>query len=115
MAGKGLTIIITLCYHDDYPDIFLKYIYFFGAVNVTIFYEKVQNENQKVRKVIQLLKFPEWSAKEINDLIDDFEKHPCLWDVSNDDYHVKTQRQKALKEIEDEIGISAEEIILKTR
>ena len=51
-----------------------------------------------------------WSAEEINDLIDEFEKHPCLWDVFNCDYHDKTRRQQALKEIEDEIGISAEEI-----
>lgn len=63
----------------------------------------------------KLISRVEWSAEEINDLIDDFEKHPCLWDVSNDDYHVTMRRRKALKEIEDEIGISAEEIILKTR
>ena len=51
-----------------------------------------------------------WSAREINDLIDEFEKHPCLWDVFNRDYHAKTRRQQTLKEIEDEIGISPEEI-----
>ena len=51
-----------------------------------------------------------WSAEEINDLIDEFEKHPCLCDVFNHNYHDKTRRQQASKEIGDEIGISAEEI-----
>lgn len=75
---------------------------------------KQKSESEKSSTASKISRV-EWSAEEINDLIDDFEKHPCLWDVSNDDYHVTMRRRKALKEIEDEIGISAEEIILKTR
>ena len=63
---------------------------------------KRKSESEKSSRASKISR--KWSAKEIN------EKHPYLWDVFNRDYHDKTRRQQALKEIEDEIGISAEEI-----
>ena len=45
----------------------------------------------------------EQKINEINNLIDEFEKRPCLWDIANPDYHDKTRRQQALQE--DEMGI----------
>ena len=69
---------------------------------------KRKSESEKSSRASEISR--KWSAEEINDLIDEFEKHPCLWDVFNREYHDKTRRQQALKEIEDEIGIRAEEI-----
>ena len=54
-----------------------------------------------------------WSEEELDELIDLLEERVCLWDVFNKEYHNRDRRDRALKEIEEKLGISAGEIKTK--
>lgn len=51
-----------------------------------------------------------WSEKEIDQLIDMLGERVCLWDVFNSDYHNRDKKERALKEIEESIGIKVAKI-----
>ena len=65
--------------------------------------EKVSNKKIDKEKT-------RWNVKNTNTLIDMIEERPCLWDVSKAEYKSRDERVRALNEIEDVLGIPANEI-----
>ena len=51
-----------------------------------------------------------WTEEETEKLIDLLEKNTCLWDVSNKEYHLKNKREKALRDMSDELDMEVADI-----
>ena len=45
-----------------------------------------------------------WSEHEVEQLIDLLEENSCLWDVSNKDYYLRKNHERAYKQIEEKLG-----------
>ena len=50
-----------------------------------------------------------WDSRENSSLIELIEQRPCLWNVNDRTYHSRVERERALNEIGDQIGVSAAE------
>ena len=50
-----------------------------------------------------------WDSRETSSLIELIEQRPCLWNVNDRTYHSRVERERALNEIGDQIGVSAAE------
>ena len=54
-----------------------------------------------------------WENSEVSKLIEMLEERTRLWDVFHPNYHMREKREKALKEIEDELGASPSDVKAK--
>ena len=77
--------------------------------------ESVSESNKRKRKAdsgqgAKVSKARRWSEKEVELLIDEFEKRSCVWDVFEQDYHNREKRERAYLELEEVLGINTSDI-----
>ncbi|CRK91515.1 CLUMA_CG005176, isoform A [Clunio marinus] len=56
-----------------------------------------------------------WSNEKIHEFVSSYISHPALWDISNPDYALKSNREKAYKDIQDEFNLTLAEVRNKIR
>ena len=76
----------------------LVFIHSIVALKGVMMEDKIKAEKRK------------WTEEEVENLIDQYEAEPCLWDIFCKDYSKRDVKEKAISEIAENIGVTVAEI-----